>query len=444
MHHSSSKHLTTIAVILLVLAAFLAGYQMNKGGTGSRPVYAAMTSPGLLQTTLDDSVSVRPVQLFSEALQHLQEEYVAPIDHPEELTYSAIRGMLTPLKDPYTRYMDPKEFADFNSDNDGHFAGIGASLDMVEVPALKPKDGQGVMAPVVCPCCGAVLSDIKYYRVAVVEPLPGTPAAKAGLQPGDFILKVDDMSTNGLLVGDVADKIRGEEGTKVRLTIARKNVAKPFEVALTRAVIEVPAVESKMLDGNIGYLHLLSFNEKTASETRDALQSFNEKHARGVLLDLRNNPGGLLTESIRIASMLLPSDDKLIVSTKGRDGVNEPFDRSERPLYTAPLVVLVNKGSASASEILTGALKDYKRGEVIGESTFGKALVQSVIRLSDGSAMAITTAHYYTPEGHDIAHQGVAPDVQVDLDKDTKTISSSDNQATRALEILKQEMAKAQ
>ena len=193
----------------------------------------------------------------------------------------------------------------------------------------------------------------------------------------------------------MVDKIRGKVGTDVRLTIARKNVEKPFEVTLTRAQIEVPAVESKVLDNNIGYMHLLSFNEKTL-KTRKALTDFTAAHVRGVVLDLRNNPGGLMSESIRIASMLLPNDDKLIVSTKGRDGNSEPYNRTDTPMFTAPLVVLVNKNSASASEILTGALKDYKRAEVVGESTFGKALVQTVIRLSDGSAMAITTAHYYT------------------------------------------------
>ncbi len=246
-----------------------------------------------------------------------------------------------------------------------------------------------------------------------------------------------------MLVSDVADLIRGEAGTQVRLTISRKGKDKPFEVTLTRAQIEVPATESKILDGNIGYLHLLSFNEKTDTETRDALQNFTDKHVRGVLLDLRNNPGGLMQKSISIASMLLPTDDKLIVSTKGRDSISENYNRTERPLYTLPLVVLVNKDSASASEILTGALKDYHRAKVVGESTYGKALVQTVIRLSDGSAMAITTAHYYTPGGHDIAKKGVAPDKEVELDKDVKAISANDNQARAAIDILKEVMANA-
>lgn len=443
MNRSHAKHLTAIAVVLMILAAFITGYQLKGGAGATRPVYASLLAPGSLQSTLDDTVSLKPVQLFQEALRRLNQEYVEPIDHPEELTYSAIRGMLTPLKDPYTRYMDPKEFHDFNSENEGRFAGIGATLNMVEVPSVKPKAGEGIMAPMVCPSCGAHISEAKYYRVAIVEPMPGTPAAKANLQPGDFITKIDDASTDGLLVGDVADKIRGVEGSQVKLTISRKGTEKPFDVTITRAQIEVPAVESKMLDGNIGYMHVLSFNEKTATETRAALMDFNKANARGVVLDLRNNPGGLMSECIRVASMLLPTDNKLVVSTKSRGGHSEEYNRTERPLYTAPLVVLVNKGSASASEILSGALKDYKRAEIVGESTFGKALVQSVIPLSDGSAMAITTAHYYTPAGHDIAKKGVAPDVVVELDKDVKITSEKDNQAEAALRILKEEMAKA-
>jgi len=443
MHHSHRNYLTTIAIMLMVLAAFLVGYQMRSGNAGMRPLFASLMERGSMQTTLDDSVSVKPVQLFSEALRHLQQEYVEPIAHPEELTYSAIRGMLLPLKDPYTRYMDPKEYKDFRTENAGRFAGIGASLNMVEVPSIKPKDGEGVMAPVVCPSCGAHISEVKYYRVAIVEPMPGTPAEKAGLKPGDFLMKVDDMSTDGLLVGDVADKIRGEVGTKVTLLISRKGVDKPFPVTLTRAQIEVPAVTTKMLDGNIGYMHLLAFNEKTATETRAALMDFNSKHVRGVLLDLRNNPGGLMSESIDVASMLLPNDDKLVVSTRERDGHSQEYNRTERQLYSAPLVVLVNKGSASASEILSGALKDDARAKIVGESTFGKALVQSVIGLSDGSAMAITTAHYYTPAGHDIAKKGVAPDVAVELDKEAKTIDEKDNQAQAAISELNKEIAKA-
>ncbi|HOS43876.1 MAG TPA: S41 family peptidase, partial [Armatimonadota bacterium] len=256
-------------------------------------------------------------------------------------------------------------------------------------------------------------------------------------------LKVDDLETDGLLVSDVAAKIRGKAGTKVTLTLGRKGVEKPLVVTITRAQIEVPAVEAKVLEDNIGYLHLLQFNEKTVQETNDALMRFRKAGVKGVLLDLRNNPGGLLTECIKVASMLLPKDKKLIVYTKGRTGDREDYTRiSDVPIYDFPMVVLVNKNSASASEILSGALKDHQRATIVGESTYGKALVQTVLRMSDMSAMAVTTAHYYTPNDVDVAKKGVAPDVTVELEKDAKGISESDNQAQAALTLLKAQMAK--
>ncbi len=442
MRHTQPRYLTTMAFVLMLLAAFLIGYQWN-GSTVGRPVWAAVAMPGPITSTLDTTLTLRPVERFREAMDRLLSEYVDPIKDPDPLVYSAIRGMLTPLKDPYTRFMDPKEFKDFNTDNAGSFAGIGATLSMIEIPELKVNDGEGTMAPVTCPVCGSQISDVKHYRVAILEPMPNTPAKAAGLQSGDFIIKVDGVSTDGMLVSDAADKIRGPKGTNVTLTLSRKGVEKPFEVTITRDKIDVPATEEKMLDGNIAYLRLFSFNEKTYGETRAALQDFKRQKARGLVLDLRNNPGGLLRECIRIASMMLNSDEKLIVSTKGRRGLLEAFNRTESQVWDQPIVVLVNKGSASASEILSGALKDYKRAPIVGESTFGKALVQTVIPLSDGSAMAVTTAHYYTPNGNDVGKKGVAPDVTVELDKETKLMNEKDNQAQKALAILKDEMARA-
>jgi carboxyl-terminal processing protease len=441
---STPRSLTPVVTALLLSAAFLVGYFARDGQAGGpQPVWAALAAPAGLKSTLDDSISLRPVQLFQEALSKLEREYVDPIKAPEELTYAAIRGMLAELKDPYTRFMDPKEYKDFTSDNAGRFAGIGATLNMTEIPAQEVQSGTGTLPPIVCPVCATQITDTKHYRVSIVEPLPGSPAKAAGLLAGDFILKVNDVSTDGLSVGEVADKIRGPEGTKVTLTIARKEIAKPLSFTIVRAQIEVPATEHKVLEGNIGYLRLLTFNEKTVSETRAALQEFNKAGVRGVLLDLRNNPGGLLTECIKVASMFLPNDKKVIVSTQGRDGQRDAYTRTERQLYEKPLIVLANKGSASASEILSGALKDYERARIVGESTFGKALVQTVLRMSDGSAMAITTAHYYTPNGHDVGKVGVSPNVTVELDKSVKQLTEKDNQALEALRLLKLELAKA-
>jgi carboxyl-terminal processing protease len=442
MRQSHPRYLTVTALILVMLAAFLVGYRVRDYG-GMRPAWAALAAPSATLGTLDNTVTLRPVELFKEALEQVQLNYVEPIKQPEELVYSAIRGMLLPLNDPYTRFMDPKEYAEFNTDNQGSLSGIGATLSMLEIPAQTVKADEGMIPNIKCPVCETEIKDVKHYRVGIVEPLPGSPAKEAGVKAGDFILKVDGENTDGKTVSEVAQQIRGLKGTKVTLTVARKGIEKPLDIAITRAQIEVPSLEKKMLDDKIGYLHLLTFNEKTTLETREALQWLRKEGARGLVLDLRNNPGGLLRQCIFIASMLLPDDNKLIVETKTRSGRNEPYHRSGQQLWDQPIVVLVNKGSASASEILSGALKDYKRATIVGEPTFGKALVQTVIPLSDRSAMAITTAHYYTPNGYDVGKKGVMPDITVELAKDTESLSEKDNQALEAIRILKTEMAKA-
>ena len=431
------------ALILVLLATFLVGYRARDYGAG-QPAWAALATPATSLATLDNSVSLRPVELFKEALEQVQANYVEPVNKPDKLVYSAIRGMLLPLNDPYTRFMDPKEYAEFNTDNQGSLSGIGATLSMLEIPAQNVKDGEGVLPTIVCPVCATEIKDIKHYRVGIVEPLPGSPAKGAGLKSNDYILKVDGEATDGKTVSEVADKIRGKEGTKVTLTIARKGIEKPLEIAITRAHIEVPSLEKKMLEDKIGYLHLLTFNEKTATETREALLWMQKQGAKGLVLDLRNNPGGLLRQCIFVASMLLPDEKgkKLIVETRMRNRQDEPYNRVGQQIWDQPMVVLVNKGSASASEILSGALKDYKRATIVGEPTFGKALVQTVIPLSNGSAMAITTAHYYTPNGYDVGKKGVPPDVKVELAKDTQELSEKDNQALEAIKILKTELAK--
>lgn len=450
MNQSNSKLLSLAMVVLLMIVASVMGFwagnfSARPGATPMvPPVWASQVSDGPMHAALDMNTSLRPVQLFNEALNNVQNQYVEPIKHPEELSYAAIRGMLYQLNDPYTRFMDPTEYKEFMSDNEGHFAGIGATLSMVEIPALENKVGEGTTAPVKCPVCSTEISNVKHYRVEIVEPLPNSPAMAAGLKAHDLILKVDDMATDGLLVNDVAAKIRGKEGTPVTLTLMRKGAEKPFTVTITRAQIEVPAVKTDTLDGNIGYLHLLQFNEKTVPETSEALKKFKAAGVKGVVLDLRNNPGGLLTECIKVASMLLPKDKKVIVYTKNRAGERDDYTREyEMPIYDFPMVVLVNKNSASASEILSGALKDYGRATIIGENTFGKALVQTVIPMSDRSAMAVTTAHYYTPKDVDVAKKGVTPDVMCKLSDDANgIISETDNQMQKALQLLKEQMAK--
>lgn len=439
MKSPSPRFLSTVTSILLILAAFLVGYNVNgnHAGSGIAPVWAS-------NSRLEET-SLKPVQLFQDALTAVQAKYVDPITNSDQLTYAAIRGMLAEIHDPYTRFMDPKELKDFNNETEGHFAGIGATLKMTELPALKNEKGEVPKESVTCPICGTKITDLKLFRITVVEPLPGSPAKVAGILPGDNILKVNGVSTEGMTVSDTADKIRGPEGTKVTLSIERNGSDKPFDMTITRADIEVPAVQQKILEGNIGYLRLYSFNEKTVPETRSALLDFEKAHIRGLVLDLRSNPGGLLTECVHVASMLLPPENKVIVSTKGRDRMARDEVRVDSQLYRGPMVVLVNKGSASASEILTGALKDYHRATIIGETTFGKALVQTVIPLGDRDnlcAMPVTTARYYTPSGYDLNKKGITPDKVVELSKDAKEIDEKDNQATEALKLLKEEIEK--
>ncbi len=446
---NKSRSISTLITVFLVATAFIVGFsfpgshfQETRGSLWS-PLWSQVIGSAVDHSTIDSS-SLKPVELYAEVLSRLQDEYIEEInsERAQTITYAAIRGMLHQLNDPYTRFMDPKEFKDFNSDNQGHFAGIGATLTMAEIPALIPKEGEGTSPPIICPVCGNQLSSSKHYRVAIVDTMPNSPAQKAGVQSGDFILSVDEMLTDGLTVSEVTDHIRGTEGTDVKLTLARKGMDKPVIITITRARIEVPSVSYKMLDNNIGYIHLLQFNEKSVEQMKAALTEFNTKNVDGVVLDLRNDPGGLLSECIKIAGMFLPEDKKIIVSTKSRSGKSSPVERqaSDKQIYTKPLVVLVNKGSASASEILSGALKDYGRAPIIGESTFGKALVQTVLRVGDPAApaaMAITTAHYYTPNGHDVGKVGLPPDIEVKLDEGVLKISESDNQATAALKVLR-------
>lgn len=443
MKHVPARFLNILAISLLMLTSFLVGYQLRDIRL-SPAVWAAM-----LPAANDNNPggkTFNPMSLVQQAYYEVTNEYVDPVKNTDEMAYAAIRGMLTPLNDPYTRFMDPTEFGKFREQTAGRFVGIGATLHLTEKEPTKVETDIHTKG-LTCPVCHTDLSELenfKKFRVTVLKPLPGSPAERSGLKAGDVILKVDDYITDGELLDNVVDHIRGPEGTKVTLLIERKNVPEPLKITITRAPIEVAATESKILPGNIGYLQISSFNDKTAPETRAELEKFRDANVKGLLLDLRGNPGGLLTECIRVASMLLDNEHQVIVSTKSRDRVQKDELRTnEQYLFKGPIVLLVNKGSASASEILTGALMDYHRATVVGETTFGKALVQTVITLGDfrnPCAMPVTTARYYTPNGTDLNKKGLTPDVVVKLDENTTELNENDNQAKEALRILKEKM----
>ena len=324
----------------------------------------------------------------------------------DEDAYVAIDTMLASLNDPYTKFLNPKEFAEETSSIKGSLKGIGVQIGV--------KDG----------------------KLLVIAPMEDTPAEKAGLIAEDEIVEINGESTKGITVDKAADKIRGEEGTSVVLTIKRKN--QPLKkYTITRAEIVIKAVSTKVpnevkLNDNVGYIRLSSFISKHAkSEFLNALNSMSDK--KGYIIDLRSNPGGLLSNAITISDMFI--DGGVIVSTVDRDGYKDTTRATSRYITDKPLIVLINKGSASASEIFSGALKDNQRALIVGETSFGKGLVQEVNRLPNGAGMNVTIQKYLTPNGTDINKKGITPDVEVKLsDKDIE--DKNDAQLKRANELM--------
>ena len=305
--------------------------------------------------------------------------------NPKE-AYEAIRGMLGSLDDPYTRFLDPREFKEMQIDTSGELSGVGIQLSL----------------------------DKETKNLVVVSPIEGSPASRAGVQPKDVIVAIDGKPTKGMSTEDAVKLIRGQAGTTVTLTLKRK--AQTLELPLTRERIELHAVEHQIntADGmKVGYIRLKQFNATATKDMRLAVKDLEEKGVQGYVLDLRSNPGGLLMAIVEIARQWL--NEGTIVSTKTRDGIQDVKRANGRALTTKPLVVLVNEGSASASEILSGALQDNQRAVLVGQKTFGKGLVQSVRGLSDGSGMTVTIAKYLTPSGRDIHKHGIDPDVSAKM-----------------------------
>lgn len=352
----------------------------------------------------------------------VRSEYLNKSYTNKEEAYKSIREMLKKLDDPYTRFMDPEEFKNMQVDTSGELTGIGIQIGL----------------------------DEKTKKLTVIAPIEDTPASKAGILAKDTIIYINGKSTEGMDTNEAVSLIRGEPGTKVNLTILREGQRKEFTI--TRARIEIHPVEfseKQTPAGNIGYIRLKQFSANAAKEMRHAIRNLESKQVAGYVLDLRNNPGGLLYSSVEIARMWM--DRGTIVSTIDRRGEVEREMANGRALTNKPLVVLVDKGSASASEILSGALQDNKRAVVVGSQTFGKGLVQSVRPLDDGSGLAVTIAKYHTPLGRDINKHGIDPNIVVDLsDKQRqdlwikereKVATQADPQFAKAVEVLGKEIA---
>lgn len=314
--------------------------------------------------------------------------------------YTALRQALAKLEDPYSRFMDPDQYRALTDQTSGELSGVGMRLR----------------------------ADEKTKIISVLEPLRNSPAIQAGVKAGDQILMIDNRSAKGMTVEEAASLIRGEVGSKVKIKFARDN--KPFELTITRARVEVPSVESsvKQEEGQrVGYIRLNQFTTHSQEEMQLTVKSLVGKGVDSFVLDLRGNPGGSLKACIDISRMWI--NEGPIVKTVDRDNANEVYEANRSALTDLPLVVLVDKGSASSSEIFSGAVKDNKRALLVGTETFGKALVQSLHSLSDGSGIAVTIAHYYTPDGTDISKKGIKPDIEIELTEEQQKFLASNQDA---------------
>ena len=323
------------------------------------------------------------VSLIRDVLGEISHGYVEKVDR-DKLINGAIDGMVKTLDDPYTRHLKKSDYSSFQEQTAGHFGGVGIELG------------------------------IREDKLTVIAPIKDTPADRAGVQAGDLIEKINKTSTTGMPIGKAVKLIRGPEGSKVTLWFIR-NGGKPFSKELTRAAIKLPNVSGRLIDKTFGFIRVHAFNENSAKDIRQELDDLKAKGAKGVIIDLRNNPGGLLNEAVQVSSIFIKSGP--IVRVKSRDGKTDTLSASDNADDKTPLVVLVSRGSASASEIFAAAVQDRNRGIIIGEKTFGKASVQTVVPLPDGSGLVMTTAKYLTPKNRSLNKRGVTPDITVKMKK---------------------------
>ena len=372
----------------------------------ARPPVSTRVPPRTTVTPAASSDETAAFQVFWDAWQLLKDEYYGSLPEPQVMARAAIRGVLATLDDKNTALIDPEISKIISEDSTGSFEGIGAVVQINQDNVLE-----------------------------IVRLYPGQPADKAGIKAGDLVVAVDGRSIVGYSVYEAIALIRGPAGSSVKLTIMRKGEATPLELSVTRAKITIPLVQSKMLDGNVAYVSLSNFSSPNASsELESAIQDLLAQKPKGLILDLRDNPGGLLQQSLEVADIFL--DGGVIASEKDRDGNGQTFRATPQgAAQDIPLVVLVNGGSASASEIVAGALQDRDRAKLIGETTFGKGSVQLPHQLSDGSELRVTIAHWFTPNDRQIDGKGLTPDIAVPMTQDDAT-AGRDPQLDRAAQYL--------
>jgi len=383
--------LITILVVVSIISSFLF---YNAGANGKN------NEEGLFNY----------LEPFFEALNLVRSEYIEKDIDLDKIIQGAIKGMLKALDEPYTRYLDPQALKREQEDMFlGHFGGLGIIISM--------KDDQ----------------------LTIISPIEDTPAYRVGIKAGDKIVEIDGKSTEGIGLDEAVNILRGEKGTQVILGIKRENIEEILEFTIIRDIIEVKAVKKKVMseDNNIGYIRITTFNVNTEPELKEVLNEFKkDNNIEGIILDLRNNPGGLLDTAIEVASKFVKEGP--VVHIKDRDGIQVTIQSRGNKYPQWPLIVLINEGSASASEIVAGAVQDSGRGRLLGKKTFGKGVVQQVFSLSDGSGLVITTSEYYTPSERSINNIGIEPDILVEAAED----GEEDIQLDKAIEILEEQLVK--
>ncbi len=345
------------------------------------------------------------IDLFGEVLDKINKEYVDEVNHGEAMD-AAINGVLQSL-DPYSAYMSPDTFKEMETETSGKFGGLGIEVGM------------------------------EFGVVKVITPMDDSPAEREGVKAGDYIVKVDGVQVQGKTLSEAVELMRGPVGSKIEITVRRKGVKKALTFEIIREIIVVESVKSKIIDDNVGYIRLTAFNENSSRQVKDKIKKFKNKKINKYVLDLRNNPGGLLSQAVKISDFFL--DNGEIVSTKSRKSYENKkyFAKKGDIINGKTLVVLINYGSASASEIVAGALKDHKRAILIGENSYGKGSVQSIIPLKNEGAIRLTISKYYLPSGESISGTGITPDIEVSESSDEFRIGTkTDNQLNFAISLL--------
>ena len=359
------------------------------------------------QKSFSENIDIyKKIDLFGEVLEKINKEYVDEVDQSKSMD-AAINGLLQSL-DPYSAYMTPESFEGMQTETSGEFGGLGIEVGM-EAGVVK-----------------------------VISPIDNTPASKAGLKAGDYIVKINNTQVQGKSLMEAVELMRGLVGSSIEITVRRRGVKKALIFNITREVIQVQSVKSELIDNNIGYIRLTSFNENSSEQIKDKINKLNKnKDLKGYILDLRNNPGGLLSQAIKISDFFLENGE--IVSTRSRQASeNRKWFAKKGDLTNGKtLIILINYGSASASEIVAGALKDHKRAIILGENSYGKGSVQSIIPLKNRGAIRLTIAKYYLPSGKSISEVGVTPDIEIaEGSDDFKFNSETDNQLNFAIKLL--------